>query len=370
MRVGILTSWPLGSTVGSGVTESVRGFATGLRDRGQEVSVVAPVKRALPGPTLMAARRVFYNGGLPRRIRNAQRRDQLDVLLGFDYDGCYLEPRRRPPLTAFCGGTLADILRYEKGWNRLLLRLQARLEAQNLSQAEQAAVPSRYAADSVLRHYGLSPGKVHVVPLAVDSALWDGLDPIPPDPPPEPPVVLSVARHYPRKGLDLLLEAWAGLHRHTGGTLALVGSGPRTGALRRLAEERGLLDSVRFVGEVEERARLKGWYARAHLFCLPSRHETFGLVFLEAALHGLPVVALDTTAVGEVVAHGRTGYLVDPTPEEGLPERLQGVLRDLLEQDQERLETGRAARKAALGRNWSDAAGDLLPLLNPSRSRS
>lgn len=358
MKVGLLTSWPLSSLVGSGVVTSILGFARGLEAVGHEVRVVDPVgpRRSATGTLL---RRIRYNGRLPRPLRRAWRRGHLETLVGFDWDGCYLQAGERPPLTVFCGGTLADILRFERGWPLRLLRLQARLERQNLRQADRVAVPSRYAAEAVRRCYGSDLDPV-VVPLAVDAPGWAA---VPSRPTPEdlsPPVVLTVARLYRRKGIDLLLQAWDRVRRRTGsGTLVVVGSGPEGGQLKRLASELRAAPHIRFTGGVADRSTLKGWYEAADLFCLPSRHETFGLVYLEAALHGLPAVGLETTAVPETVQHGVTGVLVAAGEGGAVVSDLARAIEGLLADDGLRLTLGREAARRAAGRSWAEAAAGL-----------
>ena len=365
MRLGILTSWPLTTTAGSGVVTSIRGFAFGLDAEGVDVRFVKPV-RSRSSATATVLRRLSYNGRLSGVIRRQLRREALDALLGFDFDGCYLEPRWRPPLTVVCGGTLADIVRFETGWARRLLRFQAHLEEQNLQQADRVVVPSRYAAEAVLRHYAISADKLHVVRLATDVDGWQEIDAIPPGETPERPVVLSVARLYRRKSIHLLLQAWAEVRRRlSSGTLVLVGSGPEAPRLKRTARELGIQESVRFAGNQSDRRLLKGWYQSADLFCLPSRHETFGLVYLEAAIHGLATVALSTTAVAEVVADGRSGLLVPDGEDRDVEKHLAETLVQLLRDDELRLQLGKAARDSASLRNWNDAARELVPHLGP-----
>ncbi len=361
MHLGVLTSWPMRTTTGSGVVTSVQGFIRGLEGLGVEVGrleEVAPARSA----TGTLLRRLRYNRGLPRRILQAR---GLDALLGFDWDGFRLDRLRRPPLTVFCGGTLADILRFESGWARRLLAAQAGWEGRNLVRADAIAVPSRYAAETVRRCYGegLQP---EVVPLAVDVDLWDTEPTLAPPTPLERPLLLSVARLYRRKGIDLVLRAWDRVRRQLGsGTLVVVGSGPESGRLRALTAALGTPGRVILAGAEERIGALKGWYRAADLFCLPSRHETFGLVFLEAGLQGVPSVALATTAVTETVRDGETGLLVPSAGGEQTVRALAGALRDVLRDDGLRTRLGVAASVRARSRSWREAAAELRPLLGP-----
>jgi starch synthase len=61
-----------------------------------------------------------------------------------------------------------------------------------------------------------------------------------------------------------------------------------------------------------------GAYQRAHVFCLPTRFEPFGIAFVEAMHFGLPCVGTATDAVPEIVADGETGYLVPVDDEAAL----------------------------------------------------
>lgn len=75
--------------------------------------------------------------------------------------------------------------------------------------------------------------------------------------------------------------------------------------------------AIRFHGRLDkrcpdQRALLQQLYAQAHLFIMPTRAEAFGVVFAEAAAHGLPSLALQTGGVPSVVRHGETGWLLDP----------------------------------------------------------
>jgi phosphatidylinositol alpha-1,6-mannosyltransferase len=73
---------------------------------------------------------------------------------------------------------------------------------------------------------------------------------------------------------------------------------------------------------------LEACYAQATVFAMPSRGEGFGLVYIEAMRHGLPVIASVHDAAPEVVRDGQTGYTVNLDRPEELPERLIHLLKD------------------------------------------
>lgn len=133
----------------------------------------------------------------------------------------------------------------------------------------------------------------------------------------EAPVLLCLARLVPRKGQDVLIGAMPRILREVpDALLVIVGSGPCEKHLRRLAEQHGVADRVRFVGRVQEE-ELPAWYAMADVFAMPCRTrgrgldvEGLGIVFLEASAVGLPVIAGDSGGAPETVREGETGTVV------------------------------------------------------------
>jgi len=141
--------------------------------------------------------------------------------------------------------------------------------------------------------------------------------------------VLAIGRHVPQKGFDVLLHAMALLWRDGQETLDLIlaGDGPERAALERLAGELGVRDRVVFIGRAD-RATTAALFAGCEMFVLPSRHEPFGIVNLEAMACGKPVVATRTGGVPEIVKHGVTGWLVPPENPAALAAGLAHLLRN------------------------------------------
>ena len=119
------------------------------------------------------------------------------------------------------------------------------------------------------------------------------------------PTVLFIGRHEPRKGLDVLLDAWAGIDRDA--RLQVVGVGPQTDELKRRA-----VGDVEWFGTVTDAPRnalLRG----ATVFCAPSlRGESFGVVLLEAMAAGAPIVASAIEGYQNVARSGPDALLVPP----------------------------------------------------------
>jgi glycosyltransferase involved in cell wall biosynthesis len=82
------------------------------------------------------------------------------------------------------------------------------------------------------------------------------------------------------------------------------------------------------VGSVDGVDGVRDEMSRADVFCLPSRQEGFGIVFLEAMAAGLPIVAADCAAVPETAPHGEVALLVDPDDVQGLAAAIVRLLKE------------------------------------------
>jgi phosphatidylinositol alpha-1,6-mannosyltransferase len=183
------------------------------------------------------------------------------------------------------------------------------------------------------------------------------------------PVVVCVSRLVPRKGQDVLVAAWPRvLARHPDARLLLVGGGPAERSLRRAVAARGLEHSVVLAGPVAV-GELPGHYAAGDVFAMPCRTrrggldvEGLGMVFLEAAACGRPVVAGTSGGAPETVQEGVTGHVVEPRS----PEAVATTIADLL------AEPGRARAMGTAGRawveqrwSWTTIAATFAELLEP-----
>jgi glycosyltransferase involved in cell wall biosynthesis len=297
----------------------IAGLAQGLAQLGHQVSV-RPLGRRTGFHTLD---RWLYNASVYFRPPR-----DTDLVLGVDLDGFLWARRRALPFVASLKGIIADELRNERGLVRALLAVQARWERRNVERADLVMVTSRYCAEVAQREYGVRPDRLAVVPEPIDLEVWDDQFWRAPRRSPGGPVVLCVARMYPRKRIQDLLRAAAILRaRIPGAQVRIVGRGPEWPAMSRLHGGLGLGDAVVLLGDLT-RERLAEEYANASIFCLPSVQEGFGIVFLEAMAAELPVVACRIAAVPEVVGDGATGLLVPPRDPGALAEALERLIAD------------------------------------------
>ncbi|MCK9875685.1 glycosyltransferase family 4 protein [Frankia sp. Ag45/Mut15] len=159
--------------------------------------------------------------------------------------------------------------------------------------------------------------------------------------------VLFVGRLEPIKGLVYLLSAFATVVRQVpDARLELVGDGAQREDLAALAQELGIAESVHFVGR-RDRAQLSRGYREAAVFVLPSLHEGFPLVLLEAWAHGAPVVTTRVGAMADVCVSGVDSLVVSPADAGELATAISQVLRD--PGVAEKIAAGGQARMAAEG---------------------
>jgi len=177
-------------------------------------------------------------------------------------------------------------------------------------------------------------------------------------------IVCTLARMEPRKNHAAVIRAVSQLRRE-GLSIALVcgGDGPEKDALVGLARSLGVGDSVLFTGSIAEREKPL-MYCASDIYAMPSVQvgemiEGFGIVFLEAAAAGLPVVCGNSGGQPEAVLDGRTGWVVDGRRMESVVGAIKRLVRDAAE----RARMGQAARVWAAEHDWANAVGRIARVL-------
>lgn len=126
------------------------------------------------------------------------------------------------------------------------------------------------------------------------------------------PLLLHVGRLDPEKHVDRILQACALALQNTDAHLFIVGDGCEKNNLIRLSRELGIDERVHFAGFVSPQHGLPEIYRMANVFVTASEIETQGIVLLEAAASGLPIVAVNATCIPEIVHDRVNGFLVNP----------------------------------------------------------
>ncbi len=205
-----------------------------------------------------------------------------------------------------------------------------RLLVAGMTDAVATIAISRHTRD-LAAQLGAPVDRTVIIPPGVDLPPWR-----PPAAVREPGLVVTVARLSDRyKGHDVMLEALPRLRELVPAVRWLViGDGPLRPELESRAAELGVSELVTFAGRLDD-GRRDAWLDRAQVFAMPSRlppsglgGEGFGIVFLEASAHGLPVVAGAIGGALDAVRHGETGLLVDPTSPGDLAAALARVMTD------------------------------------------
>ncbi len=247
------------------------------------------------------------------------------------------------------------------------------MEAKVMASADRIVATSPTDKQDVIRHYGVSPDKISVVPPGLDLSLFHrmdrdlakqqlGLD--------GKRMLLFVGRMDRIKGVETLLRMAGELiaaDPHLRLSVLIVGGDRQVRViddasrelvrLRTLVGELGLRRVVKFVGPKEQHD-LPAYYAAADVCVVPSYAESFGMVAVEAMACGTPVVASRVGGLQSTVVDGVTGFLVPS----GRPDEFARRVRQVLDSPELRDRLGQAAVQAASRYRWPSVARQLEAL--------
>jgi phosphatidylinositol alpha-mannosyltransferase len=347
-----MLSCPYSLTMFGGVQGQVLGLARALRELGVDARVVAPCDGPPPEPgiiTIGPSTRLPSNGSVaPIASGRAVARRTIEALRTFGPDVLHLhEPLSPGPnhaalvgTTVPAVGTFHSARAGRNGWYETFrpgLRPMMRRLAVSTAVSEDARrqVTQTFGGDCEIL-----PNGVDVVSLAAGRVT-----------PAPAPAILFVGRHERRKGLALLIDAFAGLERDA--DLWVVGDGPHQEMLRGRGVAR--VDWLGQVSEEEKQARLRG----ATIACFPALDgESFGVVLLEAMAAGTALVASDIDGYRTVSRPDREALLVPP----GDADALRAALRTLLDDPVRRATLVAAGRRRADEFSMTQLAQRFLPL--------
>jgi glycogen(starch) synthase len=334
-----------------GVEELTRHLALTLVAQGDEVEVWTASERResveirdglvvrrypmhLPASNWSAVQRSVTSGTRTlmslRRAVAAFRPDVLHVQC-FGPNGAYAAALSRitriPLVVTLQGETMmddGDIFEISKS-------LRAALRS-GLKHAAAVTACSAFTLSDAEERFGLAPGRGQVV--------WNGVDlsgAAQSEPGPaglrltgaeEKPYILALGRVVEKKGLDLLLDAYAAMETsQRKADLVIAGAGGSLEHLKQAAISLGVKDRVHFPGRLS-REDVASAMAGSELFIMPSRLEPFGIVILEGWRAGVTVVATTRGGPPEFVRDGQDGVLVDPFDTPAFASSLAALLAD------------------------------------------
>lgn len=173
--------------------------------------------------------------------------------------------------------------------------------------------------------------------------------------------LIVVGRLHVLKGITDAIEAFVRVQERAPDARLWIVGGDSDGYQRKLkqrVDDFGIIDSVRFFGRVSEEKKFE-LLAKAHILLMPSVHEGWGLVVVEAASQGTPAIGYRTAGVQDVIVHDTTGVLVPA----GRPEELAAETLKLLNDHVRYKRYQQAGKKRAASMNWDDTARVALSVL-------
>jgi len=323
LRVALICPYSL--SVYGGVQLQVLGLARALRGMGVDARVLAPCDGAPPEPgvtSVGSTLRVPTNGSIaPIASGKAVASRTLETLRAFGPDVVHLHEPLSPGANhaALVGTDLPAVGTFHaahpgrNAWYDAF-RLPLRRMVDRL--AIRTAV-SKEAQRNVEAFGGLC----EILPNGVDVATIAAAQPEPSS----APAILFIGRHEPRKGLGVLLDAFARLEHDA--VLWVAGTGPETDALRTRVRSGGTsrVEWLGTISESDKARRLRG----ATVACFPSLEgESFGVVLLEAMAGGAAVVASDLVGYRDVARADHEALLVPPGDVGAFAAALDGLLGD------------------------------------------
>ena len=212
------------------------------------------------------------------------------------------------------------------GWVSGALSLQVHaIESWLVRESDSLITCSASMSDEITELFGPGLADITVIRNGIDAARWPFATRRPRTGPAE---LLYLGRLEYEKGVHDAIAALPRIRRtHPGTTLTVAGEGTQLDWLIDQARKHRVLKAVRFVGHLDH-AELLAVLHRADAAVLPSHYEPFGLVALEAAAAGAPLVTSNVGGLGEAVINGRTGVSCPPRDVAGLAEAVRAVLDD------------------------------------------
>ncbi len=240
---------------------------------------------------------------------------------------------------------------------------RARAESETIGCSDAVLASCDAEVTQLVELYGADRARIEIIAPGVDQAFFSPGDKAQArraiGDPAEGPLVLFVGRIQPLKGVEVAVRAFHQLADVSCRLFVIGGpSGPHGGeevaAVHALVERLGLSERVLFLPPQRHEA-LSTFYRAADVCLVPSMSESFGLVALEAAACGTPVIASAVGGLTSLVEEGVSGHLVEPRDVDGFARRLEELVSD----DVAAAEMGLAGARRAAAYTWPAAAHSL-----------
>ncbi len=146
-----------------------------------------------------------------------------------------------------------------------------------------------------------------------------------------PPVIGTMGRFVAKKGFDIYIDALKILKdRNIDFKAVLGGNGEEESALKSRAQKAGLGEQLKFLGWVQDK---KDFYTNIDIFCLPSLHEPFGIVLLEAFVYGTPVISTNSEGPRDIISPNYDALIVEIGNAVQLADALERLIKNQIESD-------------------------------------
>lgn len=357
MRIGMVC--PYSFDVHGGVQAHVLQLAEVMRERGHEVSVLAPASPHVTLPDYVVsggkAVPIPYNGSVARlRFGPATHRKVKKWLADGDFDVLHLHEPNAPSLSLLAlmiaEGPIVATFHTSTTKSLALGVFQSLLRPWN------EKIVGRIAVSDLARRWQMEAlGSDAVeIPNGVDVAWFSSAAPLPGYPRTGRTVLFLGRFDEPRKGMAVLLDALPALvERFPDVEILIVGRGDED-ELRGDAGD--LAGHLRFLGQVTDAEKASALRS-ADVYCAPNTGgESFGIVLVEAMAAGTPVVASNLDAFRRVLADGEAGWLAPVEDSDALAEALIAVLGDA----ELRARYVKAGTAAVHRYDWSVVADEIM----------
>ena len=280
--------------------------------------------------------------GLAWSMFVAEKIKELDKAVGLDliefpnWEGVgfvYLLSRKRKPVITRLHTPYFETLMLDKQADRVAFgdHFVCWMERKACQWSDGLVSSTKFHREMMAENYKLKKKPVHILPLGIQLISGNGRYQTKED---RPMRILYVSRLENRKGAMTLLRAIPRvLEQYPQTEFFLIGKDrPHTpdGLTHKdyfFKHYPGLCDHVHFLGFVSKE-KLSEYYKQTDIFVVPSVYESFGLIYVEAMMHGVPVIGCRAGGIPEVVENEKTGILVDPDDDKALTDAICRLMSD------------------------------------------